>query len=190
MSKIFCAFFCAEVRHERANAMAKSPHRPRSSFAQSPFEFGEGHLDGIEIGRVLRQVTQFGAGGFDGLFYTSHLVGPKMVHHDNIAAVERGNQALLNIGQKSFSVHGSFNHQWRRHSIAAQAGHECQRLSGSKRHTPHQSLATWAATIETSHAGVQPEGVTTRKSATAHGPCFNPGSSPPKSIRPLPSSPA
>jgi hypothetical protein len=84
MSKIICAFFCAEVRHERADAMAKSVHCPRGGFAQKPLEFGEGHFDGIEVGRVLRQITQWGASG---------QMGRKMVHHNDIAALACGDQA-------------------------------------------------------------------------------------------------
>jgi hypothetical protein len=38
--------------------------------------------------------------------------------------------------------------------VAAQSSDEGQRRPGAERHTPDQSLATWAATIETSHVGV------------------------------------
>ena len=121
---------------------------------QQLFEFGECHLDRIEIWRVLRQIAQFRTDGFDRFFDAGDHVGPQIIHHDDIAAVEYGSQALLNISQKDFSIHGSVNHQWRRHCIAAQARHERQRLPGSERHAPEQSLATRAATIQTSHVGV------------------------------------
>jgi hypothetical protein len=124
MRKIVCAFFCAEVRHERADAMAKSPNCPRGGFAQMPFEFGEGHPDLIEVGRVLRPATQFGAGGFDRFFYARDHVGLEMVHHDDIAAVACGDQALLNIGQNGFSVHrfNSVDGVMTAHSFAMRLG--------------------------------------------------------------------
>ena len=40
---------------------------------------------GFEVGAVGGQVTQFGAGGFDGLANASNLVAGEIVHHHNIA---------------------------------------------------------------------------------------------------------
>ena len=70
--------------------------------------------------------------------------------------VERGSQTLLDVRQKDFSVHGSFDHQGRRHFVAAQASHEGQGLPGSKRDAPDQPLAARAAAIAAGHGSVHP----------------------------------
>src|SRR4029077_16533183 len=100
------------------------------------------------------QVVDLRANGLDRFLDAGNLVGSEIVHHDDIAVVERGSQVLLDVRQKDFSVHGSFDHQGCRHFVAAQASHEGQRLPGSKRHAPDQSLAPRASTVKTSHAGV------------------------------------
>jgi hypothetical protein len=50
------AIVCAEARHEEANSAVKAALRPLGSFAQIRLELAEGHLDRIEIGRVLGQI--------------------------------------------------------------------------------------------------------------------------------------
>jgi hypothetical protein len=50
------AIVCAEARHEEANSAVKAALRPLGSFAQRRLELAEGHLDRIEIGRVLGQI--------------------------------------------------------------------------------------------------------------------------------------
>src|SRR4029077_3224174 len=104
MSEVVGAFVCAEARHEKADSAAQAPLCPRGGFAQIRLEFAEGHLDRIEIGRVLGQVSQFCTGGLDRFLDASDLVGPEIVHDDDVAAVEHGSQALLDARQKDFAV--------------------------------------------------------------------------------------
>ena len=154
MSEVVRTFVCAEARHEEADSAAKAPLRALGGFAQIGLELAEGHLDRIEIGRVLGQISQICTDGLDRFLDPGDLVGPEIVHHDDIAAGERGGQALLDVGEKGFAVHGAVDHQRCRHFVAAQASHERQRLPGSKRHAPDQSLATRASTVKTSHGRV------------------------------------
>jgi hypothetical protein len=57
-------------------------------------ELGEGHLDGVEVGTVGRQLEQPDLGGFDGLSDTFDLVGEQLVHDDQTARRERARNLL------------------------------------------------------------------------------------------------
>ena len=109
---------------------------------------------GLRSGEYSGRYSKSGTNGLDRCLDAGNLVGSEVVHHDDIAAVERGSQALLDVRQKDFSVHGSLDHQGRRQFVAAQASHEGQGLPGSKRDVPDQPLAPRASTVKTSHAGV------------------------------------
>ena len=43
----------------------------------------------------------------DRLLDAGHLVGCKVVSHYDVVALERGDQALLDIGQEHLSIHGA-----------------------------------------------------------------------------------
>ena len=55
------------------------------------------HLDWIEVGRILRQIAQARPDCRNCLFNTSDLVGRKVVDHDNISALERWSETLLEV---------------------------------------------------------------------------------------------
>ena len=77
------------------------------SFLRVPhpvFDFGEGLLDWVKIGRVRRQVPKPCAGGTDDAAERSRLVTAEIVHDDDVAGPEHGNQLLLDIGSKAFAV--------------------------------------------------------------------------------------
>lgn len=73
-------------------------------FAQQGLEFGEHHLDRIEIGAVRRQEEQMGAGIADGVARRLALVAAEIVEDDDIAAIEGWCQALLDPGGEGNAV--------------------------------------------------------------------------------------
>jgi hypothetical protein len=92
VSEVVRAFVCAEARHEKADSPAQAPLGPLGGFAQIRLELAEGHLDRIEIGRVLGQISQFCTGGLDRFLDAGDLVGPEIVHDDDIAARDLENE--------------------------------------------------------------------------------------------------
>src|SRR2546430_2194948 len=58
MPEIVGTFSSTEAWQERANSSSETGNRSFGGSAQKCLEFAEGHLDGIEVGRVLRQVTK------------------------------------------------------------------------------------------------------------------------------------
>src|SRR5205807_8606495 len=64
------------------------------------------------------------ADSLDGLLNAEDPVGGKIVNHDNVSALERRSQTLLEVGQKDFSIHGSVNQHRRDYSGMTQACNE------------------------------------------------------------------
>src|SRR6185436_13742881 len=98
MPEVVGTFSSPELRHEGANCSVETPNGSLGSLAQVVLEFAVGQFDGIEVGRVLRQVAQCRPRFLDRLPDAGDLVGCEVVNHDNIAALERRNQALLDVG--------------------------------------------------------------------------------------------
>jgi len=51
-------------------------------------------------------------------------VDAAVIHHDDVVSPERGNQALLDIGEEHLSSHGTFDHHWGGHFVVAQGSNE------------------------------------------------------------------
>jgi hypothetical protein len=59
------AFAWGEEIEDRADPVPERWDRAFCGFSQVCFEFCEGHLDGVEVGRVRRQIAQLRPGGLD-----------------------------------------------------------------------------------------------------------------------------
>src|SRR5436853_2605747 len=82
------------------------------------------------------------------------MLGPMWIRQLSIMtifALERRNQALLDIGEEHLSGHGTLNHHWRGHFIVAQGGHEGDRLPCSKRHGANHPAASYSPPPEPGH---------------------------------------
>src|SRR5258707_11146836 len=105
MFEIVCTFLRTELRDERANGAIEGWHGSRRNLAQERLEFAVRQLDRVEVGRVFRQVTKFRACCRNRLRYPPPAMDRTVVHHDDVTALERGNQALLDIGEKHLAGH-------------------------------------------------------------------------------------
>jgi hypothetical protein len=114
-------------------------------------QFAEGLFDRIEVGRILRQISQCCSNSFDGVPNARGLVSAKIVHDDDIATIEGRNQTLLDIRDESQSVHWPIDHEGRNHPIISQAGYEGDGFPMPVRRVANQSCASWAPTAEPHH---------------------------------------
>src|SRR5215204_4282919 len=144
-------FSSTDACQERANRSADTGNCPLGRLAEECFDCAERHLDGIEIGRVLRQVAKCRPCPLDRLANAGTFVKIEMVHDDDIAAPERGSQALFDIGQEHLSCHGTFDHHRSDHLVVTQGGHEGDRFPNPAWGAADQLDAAWAATIEPHH---------------------------------------
>src|SRR2546428_8075554 len=103
MPEVIGAFLSTKLWHERANCSVEATNSPRGNLAQQCFEFAVRQLDGIEVGRVLWQVANCRPRFLNRLLDAGDLVSSVVVHHDNVVALKRCDQALLHIGQEYLS---------------------------------------------------------------------------------------
>lgn len=111
------------------------------------------HLDRIEVRGILRQIAQVRPNGSNRFLYANNFVGGKVVDHDNVSALESGSQALLEVGEKDFSVHGSVDQHRCNYSGVTQAGNECDGFPMSERHMSDQALPARTAAVWPYHVG-------------------------------------
>jgi len=153
MPKEICTFLAIEGAGNQADSATESFDCSLGGFTQLRFHFAEALFDRIEVGRILRQVSQMRADSFDCLPHASDLVRRKIVHDDGIAAIEGRGQTLLNICDEGQPVHWSIDDEGRDHSIVAQAGYEGDGLPVPVRRVADQSNAPRASTVEPHHFG-------------------------------------
>src|SRR5262245_54858975 len=83
MPEIVSAFARTELWHERADCSVETSDSSRGNLAQQCFEFAVRKLDGIEVGRVFRQVAncrvRMTRGRADGADFGAHIFGPPYV---------------------------------------------------------------------------------------------------------------
>ena len=107
-----------------------------SAFRSRVFELGEDLLDRVEVGRVGRQEEQLGAGGADRSADRLAFVAAEIVHDDDVAGGQGGQQALLDIGEKADAVDRPVDDAGRLDAVTAQ---RCQESQGA----PAADAAPW-----------------------------------------------
>jgi len=95
MGEIVGTFLRTELRDERANCSIEAGNSSCRNFAQECLEFAVRHLDRVEVGRVFRQVAKCRPRFLDRLPNAGPQMDPAVVHHDDVVALERGDQALF-----------------------------------------------------------------------------------------------
>src|SRR5580704_5925 len=89
MPEIVGTFLRTELWDEGADGAVKAWDGSRCHFTQECLEFAVRHLDGIEVGRIFRQVTQCRAHCFDSPANAGPQMDPAVIHHDDVVASER-----------------------------------------------------------------------------------------------------
>src|SRR5712672_582037 len=141
MPEIVGTFARTELWDERANCSSEARNSSRRDLTEERLEFAVRQFDWIEVGRVFRQVAQRRVRFLNRLANGGPHVDAAVIHHDDVVAPERGNQALLDIGEEHLSSHGTFNHYWGGHFVVAQGSNEGDRLPCSKRNGADHPVA-------------------------------------------------
>ena len=142
-----------EAFDEFADPSVQIWHGTLSRFAQQRFELTDRLLDGIEIGRVLREVEEFRSDSLNGFGDTVDLVSGDIVHDDGVAGVKGGPETLFDVGEEGLAVHRPFDDEGSDHLVVAQACDEGDGLPMSVRRVVDQSIAAWGASPGSHHAG-------------------------------------
>lgn len=118
-------------------------------------EFGEGHLDRVQVWGVLGQEEHPRATRPDSGFGLCALVDGEIVEDDDIAWLERRRQLGLDIDIEGGAVHGAVDHSGRGQALVSQARDQGLRAPLSKRRAGLEALAAAGAAAQTGHLGVE-----------------------------------
>ena len=124
--------------------------------AHPMLDLGEGLLDRIEVRRIGRQVPEPGTGSPDDLSQHGRLVAAEVVHDDDVARLENGNQLLLDIGSEALAVDRTIEHARSCEAVAAQRAEEGQRPPVAMWGISPQTIALAAPSAQRRHAGLDP----------------------------------
>lgn len=108
--------------------IAESAEGSGGLFSQQRLEFGEGHLNRVEIGRVGGQVQEPGTTLSHQFCDPLALVEGDVVENDDVASSQFGDELGLDIGLEAGLVHRRVDEPGRHHAVTAQAGDEGLRL--------------------------------------------------------------
>jgi hypothetical protein len=143
------------------NRLKGGSGRPQELFAgtgsvaaQDLFDLAPHGLDGIEIGRIRRQVQEPGTGRFQGLADSPDFVRGQIVHDHQVAGFEARHQPLLHPSQKHFSVHRTFKQPRGAGALQANAGDQGAGLIPSVGDMRPQPFAAQGAAAQARHLGV------------------------------------
>jgi hypothetical protein len=119
------------------------------------FEFGEGHLDGIEIGTIGWEIVQGGAPVCYGFGNALDFVSCEVIADDHIALLQLGAKHLGEVGQEQLSIHGAIDQPRGADPVMPQGSDQGGCLPVTVRHRRQATLAHFRAAVEARHLGVQ-----------------------------------
>ena len=96
---------------------------PTCSAAQR-FQFREPEFDRIQVGALRRQVPELRARRLDPLADALDVMGGQVIHHDDVAGLERRDEDLIEVGEKTVPVHRPLEQPGRGQAGDPQRPHE------------------------------------------------------------------
>ena len=85
MFEVVSTFVSGEVVEDASAEIPELVDRASGTIAEQLLELRERQFDGIQIGRIRRQVTDFSTHGGNRFADTCHLVTGEIIHHNDIA---------------------------------------------------------------------------------------------------------
>ena len=156
IGEVIGAFLRGEAVEKVADAAPSGFDCAGVGFAQQGLQRGKYLLDRIEVGRIAGQVEQLGAGGSDQAAHSVALVAAQIIHDDNVARVQGGDEELLDIGAKADAVDRPDDNARRGDAVVAQRRQKGQGAPAALRHLGDQASAATAAPMSAGHVGLGP----------------------------------
>jgi hypothetical protein len=119
-------------------------------------ELGEELLDRVEIGGVFGQEEEPCAGRPDHLSDGASLVGAQIVHDDDVAGFQTGNEDLFDIDQEALGVDRTVEQPRRLDPVMAERGQEGHGVPVAERRRPWQALSARRPAPQRRHVGLGP----------------------------------
>lgn len=154
MREVVSTFVGCEFAEDFADPVADSVPGPFAGFSEQGLELGEGHLDGVQIGRVGRQVKQPGAAVLDGFAHAWDLVAGEVVGDHDVAFSECRRENLADINEEGLAVHRPIQYPGCDDPVMAQAADKGGGLPMTPRDFADQSLPARTTAMRAGHLGV------------------------------------
>jgi len=120
--------------------------RPQFLFDLCPALF-----NGIEIGRIGRQVAESSAGLFNELAYAVYLVGAQIIHDHQLAGFQLRTEDVSEISQEDIAISGRLNGHSGHPSGNADGPQQCQCPPATGRNSLLDARAMQRAAVATGH---------------------------------------
>ena len=111
MPEVVRTFVFGKAINELSQSTPQSFNGSLFIFAQQRFEFGKDLLNRIEVWAVRWQIEQFCARRFERFSNAFRLVTAQIVHHNDVAWLQRRNQLLSDVREKNLSINRAIDHQ-------------------------------------------------------------------------------
>ena len=147
------AFRFSDGAQDRPDSSPQPGNGPLCSLAQECLEFAEDLFDRVEVWRIRRQINCHRVRRLDRLRDAGDFVGCKVIHEDDVTAVECRGQTSFNIGAEDLSIERAFDHEGCHDSVMAQAGYQRDRLPMPMRNKADQPLTAGSAAPQPYHIG-------------------------------------
>jgi hypothetical protein len=83
-------------------------------------------------------------------------VGAEIIHDDDVAGFQVGDELLLHIGAEAFTVDRAVEDAWSGKPVAAERAEKGQRAPVAMRGEAAQALAFWSPAAQRGHVGLDP----------------------------------
>ncbi len=117
-------------------------------------EFGEGHLDRIEVRAVSWQVTYGGSSGFNQVPDGGDFVGGEVIKDDDVSGVKLRTQDMLKVSREHLGIDRPLDKERGGHAIMAQSRQKSGALPVTVRFSRLTSLAYRRTPVTSGHLGV------------------------------------
>src|SRR5580704_15037364 len=121
MAEEIQTFFLADATQDGADSSPQAWNCPLCGLAQERLELAEDLFDRVEVRRVRGQINSRRIRSLDRFHHAGYFVGRKIIHDDDVAAIERRGQTLFDIGEKYPSVDRAIDHEGGDHPVMARA---------------------------------------------------------------------
>lgn len=129
----------------------------RALAARILLDFGDTLLHGIEVGRVVREVTGSRPGGGDRRHRLGGGVKLDVAHPDLLAQAQTGHEELLHIARKDIRVYHPSYQKRRTEPVHAHSANDGEVGAAHKRFGHHRPLAARRACVSACHSKINPE---------------------------------
>ena len=119
-------------------------------------DFGEELFDWVQVWGIFWQEDQFCAGASDGLAHDAGFMCAEIVHDDDVARCEGGDQYFFDIDAEALAIDRPVEQPWRIDAVVTQGSQEGHGIPMPTRRLARQTCAARCPSPQRCHIGFGP----------------------------------